>query len=289
MGGSTRTVSFETSGGIPTELDFNPCAHPGGSDLPGTEAMFTASLFEGESGEPVSLEQILAVLGPDETPPSVTINSDPPNKSQVEPGDEIVLDATALEHGFADWQEGLNSFKLIAKPGGPVGDEQRSEAGSPQPCGRKQWNLATQATYHVPDGAPPIIKICGEALDFAGNFSDPEACNEYYTGEVWEGTFTYDYSGPTLTCYADYSVTFGVSEGEVAGDITLGSSSCPGATAGGRLTGTKTDTAFAFEASSMGSGEFAVPITNGTTASATFSSVPEEIRVFDVRCVSCGS
>ncbi|MEP7228326.1 MAG: hypothetical protein ABI785_13240, partial [Gemmatimonadales bacterium] len=184
MGGSTRTVSFEHVGGLSTELDFNPCAHPGGSDLPGTEAEFSVSLFEGESSESIAGEQILTVLGPDETPPDVTINSDPPNRSHVEPGDEIALDATALEHGFATWQEGLNTFKLLARPGGQIGDVIRSTAGSAQPCGNKQWSLTSQATYTVPDDAPAVIKICGEALDFAGNFSEPDACNEYYTEEV---------------------------------------------------------------------------------------------------------
>jgi hypothetical protein len=115
----------------------------------------------------------------------------------------------------------------------------------------------------------------------------PECLVPAEEGEVWEGTFTYDFSGPTLTCSADYSVTLEVAEGEVSGDITLEESSCPGASSGGPVTGTKTDDAFSLEAVSLGAGEFEVPITGGNRASATFSSTPEEIRRFDVRCVSC--
>ncbi len=193
MAGNTRTLLYPLSSQASEAfgwVNFNPCVHPGGSDLPGTEAEFSVSVVE--PGDIVQAGGFdTTSLGPDETKPVVTIDSEPPNRSQVEPGDEIVLDATAEENRQGPtWQEGLNSFKLISEPGGLVGEEQRSDAGSPQPCDSKQWSLTSHATYTVPDDAPAVIKICGEALDFGGNFSDPDACNEYYTGEVWQGPLT---------------------------------------------------------------------------------------------------
>lgn len=187
MGGNTRLVRYPLAAGqelVADELDFNPCVHPGGSDLPGTLAEFSVNIFR--TGDTVAAhEKIATTLGPDTTKPVVTIISEPHDGSRVEPGDEIVLDAQALEQRDGPtWQEGLNSFKLIARPGGQVGDLIRSTAGSPQPCDSKQWTLELQATYTVPDDAPAVIKICGEALDFAGNFSRPDACNEYHTGEA---------------------------------------------------------------------------------------------------------
>ena len=153
MGENMRVLSYPLTrqqDAMSKTVNFDPCVHPGGSDLPGTKASFDVSVVESDNRIYAGGIEF-TTLGPDETRPETTLNSEPPNKSRVEPGKEILLDATAREsRDGPTWQEGLRSFKLVANPGGLVGEEQKSDSPVAQPCGRKQWSLATQATYHVP-------------------------------------------------------------------------------------------------------------------------------------------
>ena len=250
------------------------CDLPGGSDLPGTVVKWTGDVGEGgTASDSITLpdfgETLQAVIqAPDNTP------------TRVDPGYRIVLRGMAIVVPPA-----LGVEKLDVAVGDQVLNSvgNASETAQPEPCDPGRLGAVNRTSYTVPESPPPIIDVCAKARGFDG--TEAESCIQFYTGEVWEGTFTYDFSGPTLTCSSTYSVKFGVQEGEVSGEITMETNSCPGAAPRSSLTGTRTDDAFTLKAFSPG--DFSVPITDGNRASATFSSTPEEIRVFEVRCVNC--
>jgi hypothetical protein len=234
-GETFRVVSYPLTSQqdeVTKTLDFNPCTHPGGSDLPGTRGEFSVSVFEGESGAITAGGAEFTTLGPDTTKPAITINSQPP-PGRVEPGNEILIDATAQENrNGPSWQRGVKSFQLTATPGGQVGEPQQARSPLPLPCDRKQWSLATQGTYLVPANAP-VIEICAIAEDFAGNIQTK--CNKYYTGKVWKGkarvTSSVVYPGPASPTYRDgweLEFTFVVgSDGTIEGQGTAELTSAP--------------------------------------------------------------
>lgn len=159
MGGSTRTRSFPTDevGLVNQALDFDPCVHPGGSDLPGTRAEFEVALYEGDSL--FETQVFLTRLGPDTARPAVTLNAEPPSGSQVEPGDEIFFDVTAQEaRSGLSWQTGVRDLRVKAIPGEDLVPQERADSSSPQPCNRKQWSLVTQGSYEVPEDAPATFQ-----------------------------------------------------------------------------------------------------------------------------------
>ncbi len=102
--------------------------------------------------------------------------------------------------------------------------------------------------------------------------------------ELWEGTFTYDYAGPTLTCHTGYSVRFTVRDTQVSGETTVVTGSCPGAKPSDPITGTKHGSTMKL---SFFGGSEDMAITDDNRIYATFSSTPEEHRVLDVRCTTC--
>ncbi len=225
MGGNTRTISVPTGdvGILVTQLRFDPCAHPGGSDLPGTAARFVTNLIgDGSQNFLADTVQNDTALGEDQSVPQVTIEAQPP-AGRVAPGDQIVLDANAVENRDGPtWQTGVKSFRLEAQPGGPIGEEQRSAAGSAQPCDQKQWELGSQATYIVPPDAPPTFDICGIAEDFAGN--EQTKCITFYTAEVWQGLVTGeqtqpDCTPPTVPITGTIEILVG-DDGTVTGSVT---------------------------------------------------------------------
>lgn len=213
MGGNTRTRSFTHEGSdlFRVYLHFDPCAHPGGSDLPGTSAQFEIEKFDrvGEDETLLGSVTFLTRLGPDTARPAVTLNVDPPSGSQVEPGDEIFFDVTAQEaRSGLSWQTGVRDLRVKAIPGEDLVPQERAESSTPQPCDRKQWSLATQGSYVVPDDPPPTFRICPIANDFAGN-QNADTCATYHTGEVWDGTYTgtFVFEGPG-DCRNEFEGTF---------------------------------------------------------------------------------
>lgn len=103
--------------------------------------------------------------------------------------------------------------------------------------------------------------------------------------ELWEGSFTYDYAGPTLTCHTRYSVRFTVHDNQVSGETTVVTGSCPGAKPSDPITGTKHGSTMTL---SFFGGSEDMAITGDNRIYATFSSTPEEHRVLDARCTNCG-
>jgi hypothetical protein len=191
MGGNSRTQSFRKDSNdlLRVYLRFDPCAHPGGSDLPGAQASFEVILSEeGEGGRTESADFITR-LGPDTARPAVTLHAQPPG-GPVEEGDRIVFDVTAQEaRSGLSWQTGVRELRVVAMPGEDLVPQVRATSDTAQPCDRKQWSLATQGSYTVPEGAPPSFRICPIAIDFAGNRND-DTCATYTTGagETWQTT-----------------------------------------------------------------------------------------------------
>ncbi len=102
--------------------------------------------------------------------------------------------------------------------------------------------------------------------------------------ELWEGSFTYDFAGPTLTCQTRYSVRFTVRDNQVSGETTVVTGSCPGTKPSDPITGTKHGSTMTL---SFFGGSEDMAITGDNRIYATFSSTPEEHRVLDVRCTNC--
>ncbi len=199
MGGNTRTVSFPTDeqGLVSKSLDFDPCAHPGGSDLPGTKATFESTLYDGDTV--VETVVHLTTLGPDTARPAVTLNADPPTGSRVEPGDVIHFDVTAQEaRSGLSWQKGVRELRVKAVPGEDLVPQVRAASSTAKPCNRKQWSLVTQEEYTVPEDPPESFKICPIAIDFAGN-QNADTCATYFTREVWEGPVSGTFVQPSCT------------------------------------------------------------------------------------------
>jgi len=101
--------------------------------------------------------------------------------------------------------------------------------------------------------------------------------------ELWEGSFTYDFSGPSLTCHTRYSVRFAVRDNQVSGETTVVTGSCPGTKPSDPITGTKHGSTMTL---SFFGGSEDMAIAGDNRIYATFSSTPEEHRVLDVRCTN---
>ena len=298
MGGSARSLNIPTnsSGLVVTYLRFDPCAHPGGSDLPGASARFTTNLFDDGSDVPV-VDTVTnnTELGDDQAAPEIDLNAPPPNARQVSPGDEIEFDAIAQEsRDGPTWQTGVKSFRLVANPGGLIGDEQTSDSGSAQPCAEKQWDLRSLATYTVPADAPPLIEICGIAADFSEN--ERSTCIDLYTGEVWDGTVksvvtTDGPGGPCGTSIAiEGTARFVVAvDGTVTGtyDVTGCGVSEPHA----EFTGTATDAQFLFPDLIVFANGEPIPKLSPTHAQGTFTNqqgpATTWVTTWDMVCSSC--
>ena len=137
MGGSARSLNIPTdsSGFVLTFLRFDPCVHPGGSDLPGASARFTTNLFDDGSEGPV-IDTVIndTELGDDQAAPEVNLNAPPPNARQVSPGDEIEFDAIAQESEMAYLENGSEVLQTRCNPGGCSGRGRRPTGSlSPAP------------------------------------------------------------------------------------------------------------------------------------------------------------
>jgi hypothetical protein len=300
MGGNLQTVSYPTraDGLLVKYLNFNPCAHPGGSDLPGTTARFVLNLL----GEGTYPDNFLAetvqndtVLGEDLTSPRVDLDGPPANARRVSPGDEIVFDASAQEtRDGPTWQTGLKSFKLVAKPGGLIGEEQTSDAGSAQPCDLKQWALESLATYTVPVDAPPVIEICGIAEDFAGN--EGWTCLDLYTAEIWDGTVNsvVTVDGPGGPCGTRIPID-GLAQFVVADDGTVKGTydvtGCQVSQPHADFTGTATAEQFLFPILIVFTNGEPIPKVSPTHAQGTFTNqqgpATTWVTTWDMSCISC--
>lgn len=162
--------------------EIKPCRFPSGSDLPGTTITFVAGFVEGTTGTILG-SPFTVSLGPDTKAPGITANLSPPSGSRVEAGDEIAIDVTAQEiRTGASWQQGVEYLEVTSDAGGTAPDPVSADAPKALPCDQKQWSLAMQGTYTVPEDPPASFKLCAVARDFAGN-RNPK-CATYFTADT---------------------------------------------------------------------------------------------------------
>jgi hypothetical protein len=149
-------------------------------------------------------------------------------------------------------------------------------------CGGAQESKKPDCPTDVttPKSGAPIPSIDPSCLIGATGQKTPATEED----ELWEGSFTYDFAGPTLTCDTRYSVRFTVHENRVSGETTVVTGSCPGAKPSDPIAGTKNGSTMTL---SLFGGTEDMAITGDNRIYATFSSTPEEHRVLDVRCTNC--
>ena len=298
MAGNQRSLSIPTDemGFVISHLSFNPCVHPGGSDLPGATAQFVTNLLgAGPQDFLADTVQNDTALGEDTSLPKVVIDAPAPSERHVAPGDQVAIDATAQENRDGPtWQTGIRSLKFVADTAGLVGEEQLSAAGSAQSCDQKQWTLSAQATYTVPLDAPPVIDICGEAEDFAGNAV--LTCFDLYTGEVWDGTVhsVVTVTGTPGACGNSIAMD-GFAQFVVADDGTVTGTydidGCAVSEPHAEFTGTVTDEAFMFPDLIVFTNGEPIPKVTPTHAQGTFTNeqgpTAHWVTTWDMTCSSC--
>lgn len=151
-------------------LEFRPCVHPGGSDLPGTKATFDTTAYAGNTVAASNTD--FTTLGPDETPPVLEVTSNPPPRSRVEPGQTITVQIVGRETREGTWQTGVKQIKLTDfDTGAVVADQIFGEQALP--CAQKAWSKGLDVPYTVPQDAPPVIRLAAEAFDFAEKRGSP--------------------------------------------------------------------------------------------------------------------
>lgn len=296
MGGSTRTVSYPLppdDTGVSKDLDFSPCAHPRGSDLPGTNATFEAAVYKGDTL--FVRDTRSTTLGPDETPPVLEVTSNPPPRSKVEPGQTIVIKIVGSESRSGTWQTGVKQIKLTDFVTGAVlGDQIFGDQALP--CAQKAWSKGLDVPYTVPENAPAEIRLVAEGFDFAekrGSFG-----LSYFTGEVWEGTanstITVRVPGSGL-CGNPTSTKAKVQlvvreDGSVAGtwDIT----GCGVSVPHGPITGTVNDAGFRFPQFVIFTNGSLIPKVTPTHAKATLTHISggtvKWVTTWNLTCKTCG-
>jgi hypothetical protein len=295
MGGNTRTVSFDLAAqGLAKTLNFDPCVHPGGSDLPGTQARFDFDLHVGNDVQESTT--MVTKLGPDQTPPVLEVTSNPPAGSKVTPGQTITISIVAREmRDGGSWQTGVKQIKLTNfDTGEVVGDQAFGE--EPQSCDQKAWSTGLDVPFTVPANAPPVIHLMTEGFDFAQNRGSRGL--SYYTGEVWEGSVTgeavQEACEPPITPMSGPITVQVASDGKVTGSVT---EKRPGFTCGGEtapayaqnypITGQKTAGAFEL---TVGAKKVTLPIT-GKKATVTFDNVNSGYGAkvtYTIECKTCG-
>lgn len=266
---ASREIGEGSLAFLPAEAEV--CELPGGSDLPGTVVRWSATGSEGASG---SSSFTLPDFG--ETLEAIA-QSVPEAPTRVEAGDRIVLRGMAMVMPPALGIEELSLYagdELINKVGNASGTD------APQPCDFGRYGAVNRTSYTVPEGPPPVIEICAEAIGFDG--TESRNCIEFYTGEVWKGTTTIDNRG---VCTAHWNVTLRVDDGEVSGDIEVVSDSCGGAISGD-VTGTKTEQSFTLMGPVSGP-TVTIPITGGNRAHTLLHPHPITDETWDLECESC--
>ncbi|MHB8793349.1 MAG: hypothetical protein ACYC6O_08440 [Thermoleophilia bacterium] len=268
------------------------CSLPGGSDLPGTVVTWSATGSEGALGStsftvPDYGELIQAI-----------IQSDPEGSRRVEAGQTIQLRGMGMVMPPALGVKELSVYagdELLQKVGNASGTSE------PVPCDFGRWGAVNRTSYTVPTGAPPIIDVCAEAIGFDGHKS--RACTQFYTGEVWEGT----YQGKSAQPYCDPSVLLdgrftlfvgddgsGTLEGSGSHTIVCGGQSAS-AGSGFGMTAQRTGSGFHIEGGVPGAGIFPggvdIPVQgNRGEGTASYSSGDLTVSVkFTLECKTCSS
>lgn len=206
----TGNLSVQVNGGTPVHRQFNgstvmhpggtyasddhywtidPCAVPGGSDLPGTTVVVSdeTSSSLGQSSGTAS-----AVLDPDTLAPVLTVTSDPPAGTKVNAGDIITFTQVMTEEArggaLRPWQTGVKQISILGASGQGDVVTPATFGDTALPCDQKSWQQKATFTYTVPADPPSIVRLFPYTLDFAGNVGSLEL--DYPTAETWEGTMS---------------------------------------------------------------------------------------------------
>jgi hypothetical protein len=190
---STPYGASDLIGGL---VDIDPCALPGGSDLPG--ARLTYKTVIDDDPEATTNEYLHRYLLPDDqAAPLLSGGSTPPHGTKVRPGQIIKVHITAAEPSDLGPQVGIQDIQLLG-PEGLVGSA--TYGHHPTACDKSRLTKTLNTTYTVPDNPPPIITLTAIAHDFVNNESATLSA-DFPTGDEWKGTSTtqVDVSGCTST------------------------------------------------------------------------------------------
>jgi hypothetical protein len=219
--------------GEPT-FRIEPCALPGGSDLPGTPIIvdYTVQFQTVDDGETIPPESgaVWLALGADTRAPVLRVVS-PSVGQQVKPGDTVMIVLAAEEPENAGaWQTGLRRVEL-RDPDGRT-QEQTTGADGPRACADKVRSGEAAFRYEVPPDAAPgrPLEFVAAAIDWADNRATRPFTLVVEGGDTWTGRLTAGSS----------AVSVGLS-GSIAADSAQGTFSfivAPDGTLSGRGTAT---------------------------------------------------
>jgi hypothetical protein len=196
----------------------------GGSDLPGTVVHLVAT---GSDGARATETYTLPDFG--EYGPVVTIETDPPAGTKVEPGDTITVNAVSVLMPPA---LGVKALYISA------GDEllksvpNFSGSSEPEPCDLRRYIALIEGyRYEVPNEPPPVITLTAESADFhdrTGEYSSETVSFPTVDG-AWTGTIKATNDGQTCAGLENGTVVLNVTDKAVTGQIDAsGSYDCEG-------------------------------------------------------------
>jgi hypothetical protein len=250
IAGSIRSLlEMDVSAGDHLEGASTDLCDPISSDLPGTPIVITVIGSGGATArEAFRIPDNGIAIG-------TGLLSEPASGTKVEGGDTIELAA----EGFV-LPNALGIESLTVDAGGQTLERVGNASGSTEPvaCDLGRYRARTSIlSYRVPDPAPPVVEICATALGFDGNKG--VSCLTFPTGEgeFWQGTWDGGFEVPAPCTPRVWpqrgTISFTVApDGSLSGTTRLtnetgvcGGSDVPAmAAAGGRITGTKTETGF---------------------------------------------
>lgn len=248
VSGAPQVIGSSDSAGDTISSVFGAadvCELPGGSDLPGTVVHLTMS-GSATATETYTLPDLSSVL-------IAGLQTTPAEGSQVEPGDQIAIQALAM---LMPTSQGVKV--LYVDDGSELLESVGNVSGADRPVacdmGRHFANLTT--TYTVPDDPPPVVQLCARAEGFDGTSATDCAALFTTAGETWTGTVAATNSGDDCEGSEDGTVTLTVNGPEVVGSVdAAGSYTCPGSvvpTSGSViLSGTLDDAGFALSVKTL--------------------------------------
>ena len=178
--GAPMRVIETVTGDFVRPYGADPC-RVGGSDLPYSEITFAARIDAGpHAGLAGSTNRR---LGPDEAPPTVTVEATPPVRTQVFPGDTILL-VIRVDDGISPGlgQTGVRDIRVTQADGTVVHEQQFGL--QPTPCDKARLHQEIAVTVTVPADPEDMFWIDVGAGDFA---SAPVT-----TGLAWPTTTTWE-------------------------------------------------------------------------------------------------
>lgn len=164
----------------------DPC-QVGGSDLPYSEMTIAARIVSGPHSGLAGSAGLR--ISPDGPPPTVTVEATPPSRSQVFPGDTILL-VVRVDDGLSPGlgQTGVRDVEVSQADGTILHAQQFGT--EPVPCDKARLHQEFALTVTVPANAEDIFWVDVAAGDFAGNST--RVALAWPTTTTWVGTMDGD-------------------------------------------------------------------------------------------------